>query len=1810
GKIVWLQTRIVNPSATFSAENGGTYIQIGAEQMTWGTVYDPTVSTNDGWRIRWGIASWTKYDLTADEYTAYKNGELDIAVSVGENAVYGYVKTASSSVWRLVGSKTGSYNGVTAIRTNHSSVASQAKNVQYAIDGFTDTGLVTVNTTVSSGSESGTATAGMANLGGKLIIKQSAASGYSLSEVKVNGVSYPDAVLAAKGTDNDITIKNVEYAEEINVEVVFVQSSTTKTFNFDVKEKFIGQDDSTATNVNGGNIYFYSTTGGESFGGTIANGTVSISLSNGTYEVKSDKALGSVTVQIANGAIVGSNTLYFGKSIFVDSDNNYNVSATNAGYTLTIKDPNTAIKADPAISLVSGIDAYTTTHISFNYVSSSTDSGTGYFPTLKFMGETDFLAIQLCHWGTSLGWKWASDHALGLDKDGDGTASNSEKGTGVTIWNGSFTNKSVRIDIYILGNDVSLYVDGEYSYSFNCLTIWGSQYDSFEIINFGISYRIDALSGHKDWEMNSFKVVEEDVPNAIVTFNGTALTSNTLTKDGLTLTTSAYPVKTTKNVTYTLATGDVGGDLVKITDLIVKVNGVAVDVTLSNNSFTYKIQSVAKDTTLEIIVETALVGQLTNVELDLNKVYAINGNVTKTAYAGTVTVRDNNSNSNTYTATAGKVTIPTMETGKYTVSIDDANYLTAELNAEKGVNSYALDFNYSMFKVAAVVGGAWNTDVLAGMYDVSDAVNGNLDFNNTSTAGDAYMIFNPELGQIKYVEATVTLNSKALANNEQWITFASAGYGLNTDIYGKTYTVSSKGSYAFRYVANGVDGSTANNFTVRGIDSLGWPQLPVKEVTSESELSYTIKMAIYVDGTNVYMYYAQVGQPLKLWQTKTAKFDRIVSINAYRNTNFQISDLMLYNEAPERAISYTATNGVTYANDNPAKVSIASTATIKVKADNGVVSSVKVNGIALSTETAQDGYVSAVIDPKVIGISEDFVITTELATTFAGTLSLNVDNGEYTDKVLTDGDVVTLTMATTGYKLTGTIANGSVSFDEIIAGTYDIAVDGAKADFRNVSAVTFASDDADKTATVKLVIGNLYKGEAVDDLDAVNGNLTISREMSSPVTLYQFADYMGDIVYAEATITSTVSNISRKEDFHTGFVTPLAVNNSTHGLTFGTRFSPAGGADNTNSTTSTWQVRVMRTDAQPNYWNNTHISGSADKDTVTIRFVYAIDPSKSVTHLYYAPSADADLIYYGQFATANQNKLFGLICMAEGEYSTITDLKISTSVPAYLAPVNVTFSGETDKASVETGTTESVAWGEEGKVVVSTQVGYAVSNITVNGTSVDFVNENGSYVATFSNFKLEGSYDVVVNIGEDATTEKSVTLTVKNSDNILLDKYVMKGAQATVTPASGDATTVTIGANGELSTKLVNGDYTVSIPGYTTFTFTVSGPAVTAEKTVATTGVTKNATLNEKGGLEESEFTGEQTFADNFNGKIVYAEMVVYLPSDTMSGDKGGVWFGFNSNVTKDGTTTYDTGYTWGMHYDDTDANGKYSADSNYWGIRFGGYWKGFTLTKAQYNMLNSSTGLRIAVAIANNVVYGLLDDGNGELVVSRTMKNQEHFDIWRIGKNTTSKISDVKVATDFASAPSVGRQIGNYETYTNVGTILSHDPNFSVSGNETDGFSVTQKNKSANHVASDGLIPFKMEGNKSISFNFNANDYTGAKIFPSIRLFTNRTDKWQIQLCCWSGSWSLKYPKSINVNPEEKAGAITLGAKFEIKADASGKVAVYMDGNLKVTLAAAASTIVGFDFYNNYDGTNGYKVNCDSAGAITSWSFDNLKLS
>ncbi|MBO7186807.1 MAG: hypothetical protein J6V68_00210 [Clostridia bacterium] len=291
GKVVWLQAKIGKIFETSIAETGGTYIATNG--LSFGTVWNADFE-NDGWRFRFAGDYWTSYQMTDAEYMAFCNNSLEIAVSIGNGIMYGYARANSSSEWRLIGSKATSGESITGIATNHQSPTSKALDVQYALESITDTGMINVTTTVSTGAETGSATAGMANYGGVLVIKQSPKEGYRISSVTIDGISYDYYLVYNLPTaESDVVIKGLPAKYSYNVEVGFVSTTPTDTITINVqtiksvngssaKEKYVGK----LTFINSDGLHrTYTLSSGLIKTNLLAPGTYRVVASNDNYSV-------------------------------------------------------------------------------------------------------------------------------------------------------------------------------------------------------------------------------------------------------------------------------------------------------------------------------------------------------------------------------------------------------------------------------------------------------------------------------------------------------------------------------------------------------------------------------------------------------------------------------------------------------------------------------------------------------------------------------------------------------------------------------------------------------------------------------------------------------------------------------------------------------------------------------------------------------------------------------------------------------------------------------------------------------------------------------------------------------------------------------------------------------------------------------------------------------------------------------------------------------------------------------------------------------------------------------------------------------------------------------------------------------------------------------------------------------------------------------------------------------------------------------------------------------------------------------------
>ena len=578
---------------------------------------------------------------------------------------------------------------------------------------------------------------------------------------------------------------------------------------------------------------------------------------------------------------------------------------------------------------------------------------------------------------------------------------------------------------------------------------------------------------------------------------------------------------------------------------------------------------------------------------------------------------------------------------------------------------------------------------------------------------------------------------------------------------------------------------------------------------------------------------------------------------------------------------------------------------------------------------------------------------------------------------------------------------------------------------------------------------------------------------------------------------------------------------------------------------------------------------------------------------------------YEKVNVANTTPLLGFVMNLAGT-ANVSNIYFSSEIPEdYKALVNYSTN---DEAYTWTVKPTSIDFAKSATATLETKTldngdVYAVESVTVNGKAVDVTNDGNVYTFTLTNTS-SNDLNVVVNT-KLIQAPRNVSLTLNLSDKILMDKYVMNGAVATFAGADGNVS-ASVGANGVLNAQLSDGDYTVTIPGYSSFSITVNGVDLSDEKTLATTGATTNATVNANGGLSESEFSNEFFVADAFQGKVVYMEWNYFVPSATMSGDQGGIWAGF--------TSTTNTNVTFGGHFNNN--SGGYSATVGNWGIRFGGDWHGDAMSSAQYAKFTGSTGLKVAAAVIDGMAYGFVEDANGDLKVFRTSTAQVYTHLHRFGKNTASKFTNFRMATDLASAPAVVQQAAgladNLDLYVNS--------NYSVTDNGDGSYDVVPTDYTKNQIGSGEVIPFSFAGGNSLSFTFSyADNSTGTKLFPSIFIYTgrgiynNNSYRIHMQFCCWTGNWSYKISEpgasaTSSVSGNDETILAGNNVEVEIKANASGNLAMYLNGT-EFASSTSASTCVGFQFYNNYDGDYGYTSDGTETGKIATWGFYNVRL-
>ncbi|MBO7186917.1 MAG: hypothetical protein J6V68_00775 [Clostridia bacterium] len=770
-------------------------------------------------------------------------------------------------------------------------------------------------------------------------------------------------------------------------------------------------------------------------------------------------------------------------------------------------------------------------------------------------------------------------------------------------------------------------------------------------------------------------------------------------------------------------------------------------------------------------------------------------------------------------------------------------------------------------------------------------------------------------------------------------------------------------------------------------------------------------------------------------------------------------------------------------------------------------------------------------------------------------------------------------ISTTYAEQVATITNGKANFN-LPAGEYTVSL----VDIPLVKA-TCTVDSNTSNLNIELVTDlfmSLSNGTATFKGNSFDVAFTTAASTQGLV----FNNDLGNIVWVQATID--------KNTGLTGESGGMLIQTNGHTLTWGTHYDPAK-----SSTNDGWELRWGNAT-----WNTFAMTAEEYSAFCNNQLEIALSIGTNTIYAYAKP------------LTSNT---WRLVASLNGSYVKIIGL--ATNVKSACNFKNVQYAIETIPSGLidvttnvasgsNTGTASAYMPNYGGKLYVKQQAstGYKLTAIIVNGVNypIGAVADNQGII--LNNIPASKTINVEVyftstTIDPNATMQ-DVTLTLNQSNVILMDKYVTEGSVVALS-STGYSTTATVGANGLLSTKLLPGAYTANITGYKPFTFLVSDSALTDEKTISAVDMTSNADLNADGALEQSAFTDNPTFATEFSDKIIYAEFIVYLPQNVDKNEFGGVTMQMKS-VKANGTDF--EAVSWGTHYDTT-ATTKYSADGNYWGLRFANddHWYGSGLNASQYAKFSSSTGLKVALTIVNSVAYGLVDDGAGNLTILELSAKHTFKSIHKLFKNQASKITNLKLATDINSAPSIVKQIAGLEDITDVKPLMN-ERLYTVTGSASSGYSITLKDKSIDNAYSGPLMGYDFTNN-SISFTYNYSVVDGAYFFPTLNFVLEDGTRHALQFVCWKGNMTLKYTSAPNVDPNTNVGSVASGTNFEIKKGEDGKLAVYANGTLKITYNTDASEIVGFLFFTNYDHAYGYKTGDSESGTNVVWSYDNFKL-
>ncbi|MBO7186805.1 MAG: hypothetical protein J6V68_00200 [Clostridia bacterium] len=898
------------------------------------------------------------------------------------------------------------------------------------------------------------------------------------------------------------------------------------------------------------------------------------------------------------------------------------------------------------------------------------------------------------------------------------------------------------------------------------------------------------------------------------------------------------------------------------------------------------------------------------------------------------------------------------------------------------------------------------------------------------------------------------------------------------------------------------------------------------------------------------------------------------SADSFTEDNF----IQIFNETPNYGtVSYTGTKGTGV--------------TVTAIANSGyAIERFNVNGNDVGSNTIT---LSAGSFTEVVVMVKFTAVVPANVCTITTVKPLNGDNTaiNYTGKVtFTDSLGASTVLEAT---------NGTISNFNLSNGTYTVSVSDPNFLTKQITVSSSQNNyslsfNYNVISAVGSIENNTWNGTAFDGTydvsEAALGKVTSNNTTSKKHTYMYFNPNLGEIKYAEATFDIKPSKLDGL-DIYGGFATGGVISPSPVGVQYAGLGSGcyvvryvSNGVD--NSTANQFAVRGINNFGGD--WKMLPVKAVTSTKELYCKVKIGLFLDGTQAHMFYSVNGGA-LTHFKSINTAN-TRIEGII-LYNNLNVEITDLMLYTESPINCS-ITSSVTGQTGKATVDV--VNSITFGRSVPVHVAVQDGYLVNSVKVDGAVKTLTQSGNDYYFDFVANKISGPMQIVVDV-VSASLQRDVTLTLKQTtNNILLGTKIPENISVTF-KSTNAMVTAYVDANGIVKTKLLDGQYVVQPDGYSSFTITVNGGAISQEKTITLTKAFTNDTVSSTGGISESAFTTELYIAPAVANKAIYMEFNYHAPS-SVTKETGGVFIRLSAKES--------AGVTWGGHYDPNKYN------SNHWGLRFGEVWFGETLTQAQYNQFTSSSGLKIAVAVVNGKAYGLgaTDDGQGLRIMCR-LGNYTFAGVTGIYRNLASTLTNIKIATRIEDCPIIVKQIANMDE-TQISAYINS--NFSYTGSNGS-YTVTSDLTKAEIYS--GVVPFAMTKNSKISFKLNyANMGSGTKIFPAIVMHAGkgvRSDGASVsfQFCCWEGKWSIKvgYGDAGLSSPANAAkpfeGKTTVSV--EIKANATGYLAIYIEGTEFAT-TTLVSKVVGFEFWSRTDGT-GYTNNGTTTGTKVTYSFSNF---